>query len=506
MSWTNRTLAMMADTVIRPLFILRTIAVNNAPGVAGYTAATDPTIGDPIIGARGVRVQGSTFQPGTWQSTLGGFSVDLAGDLSTFKSCVTRGTFLELLIGFPGYTAAEYEVIAVGQAQQLSGSSPRSATLECRDVLSALRCRPTSTAGTGALGYRVTGAETTLAAGYTAGAATLDLTAVTGFALGTSTTELAAMVTPTTGDPFILTYTGVSGTDLTGVAATAVHGTTAVDAVAGDAVQPLIWIEAHPSSAVRAFLLSVLGSGVHTYDVLPQGDGLSLPYDWVDHTDCALWKGLAEPTMVWEFASMEAIDSPGDWLAGILAAGGFFLTVRMGLLTIRAAQLLSGQTMPIVVDITDDDVEIGGWSWEAWAADTASEACKVTVYSATGNTSTSTENPATLPFHEEDRYDLSELLFTDQSANRTSISGRVAEAARRVPERYTMRCAGLRLAQLAPGDRVRLYSRLIAGRLGASMDGLDGVSALVVQCSPDYGGGRVTLSVLIYPPTAGAFP
>ena len=39
MSWTNRTLAMMADTVIRPLFILRTIAVNNAPGVAGYTAA-----------------------------------------------------------------------------------------------------------------------------------------------------------------------------------------------------------------------------------------------------------------------------------------------------------------------------------------------------------------------------------------------------------------------------------------------------------------------------------
>jgi hypothetical protein len=178
----------------------------------------------------------------------------------------------------------------------------------------------------------------------------------------------------------------------------------------------------------------------------------------------------------------------------------------MGLLTIRAAHLTSSQALPIVAEITDDDVEIGGWSWEAWSADTSSEACKVTVYSASGNTSTSTENPATLPFHEEDTYDLSELLFTDQSANRTSISGRVAEASRRVPERYTMRCAGLRLAQLAPGDRVRIYSRLIAGRLSSSMRGLDGVAAVVVQCSPDYGAGRVTVAVLIYPTSSGAFP
>ena len=505
MSWSNALLSDLAQPRIQPLFRLRVVPVNDVPG-SPYVAASDPQIGDPVIAAGGVRVNGPALQPGSWSSTLGGFSVQLAGDLTDLKAAMTRGTFVELALGFPGYTDADYEILAVGQVQQLSASSPRSGLLSCRDLLSALRCRPTSTAGTAALGYRLTGAETTLAADYTAGDATLTLASVSSFGPGTATTQMACLVTPTTGDPFVLTYTGVGGSNLTGVAASAVHATTAVDAVTGDAVAPLLWIDAHPSSAVRALLLSVLGSGVHTYDVLPQGDGLSLPYAWFDHADTAIWKTYAEPTMTWQVMSAEAVTSPIGWIQTILGSGGFFLTVRMGLLTVRAALLSTSQQIPAVAEITDDDAEVAGWSWEAWDPDSSSESEDVIVYSSGGNTAAGAESPATLPTIARTEYDVSDLLFTDQATHRASILGRVTEAHRAVPERYTIQLAGLRLAWLSPGDRVRLYTRQIAGRMHQTAAGLDGMLGTVTQCSVDFGAGRVQVVVLVYPTSSVAFP
>lgn len=505
MSWSNALLADLAQPRIQPLFRLRTVAVNDVPS-ASYVAASDPEIGDPIIASGGVRVNSPALQPGTWSSALGGFTVQLAGDLTALKAAMTRGTFVELALGFPGYRDADYEILAVGQVQQLSAASPRSATLSCRDLLSALRCRPTTTAGTASLGYRLTGAETTLAADYTAGDATLDLTSAAGFAPGAATTQMACLVTPASGDPFVLTYTAVAGSDLTGVAASAVHDTTAVDAVAGDAVAPLLWIDAHPSSAIRALLLSVLGSGVNTYDVLPQGDGLSLPYEWFDHVDTAIWKTYAEPTMTWQVMSAEAVDSPISWVQGILASGGYFLTVRMGLLTVRCALLSTSQQIAAVAEITDDDAEIGGWTWDAWDSDASSEAEDVIVYSSGGNTAAGAESPATLPSIARAEYDVSDLLFTDQSTHRAGILGRVTEAHRAIPERYTIQLAGLRLAWLSPGDRVRLYSRQIAGRMHQTATGLDGMLGTVTQCNADFGAGRVQVVVLVYPTSSAAFP
>jgi hypothetical protein len=250
----------------------------------------------------------------------------------------------------------------------------------------------------------------------------------------------------------------------------------------------------------------VLGSGVHTYDVLPQGDGLSLPYQWFDHADTAIWKTYAEPTMTWQVMSAEAVTSPIGWVQTILGSGGFFLTVRMGLLTVRCALLSTSQQIPAVAEITDDDAEIGGWSWEAWDPDASSEAEDVIVYSSGGNTAAGAENPATLPVIARAEYDVSDLLFTDQSTHRASILGRVAEAHRAIPERYTIQLAGLRLAWLSPGDRVRLYTRQIAGRMHQTAAGLDGMLGTVTQCSVDFGAGRVQVVVLVYPTSSAAFP
>jgi hypothetical protein len=82
----------------------------------------------------------------------------------------------------------------------------------------------------------------------------------------------------------------------------------------------------------------------------------------------------------------------------------------------------------------------------------------------------------------------------------------VAEAHRAIPERYTIQLAGLRLAWLSPGDRVRLYTRQIAGRMHQTAAGLDGMLGTVTQCSVDFGAGRVQVVVLVYPTSSAAFP
>ena len=51
-----------------------------------------------------------------------------------------------------------------------------------------------------------------------------------------------------------------------------------------------------------------------------------------------------------------------------------------------------------------------------------------------------------------------------------------------------------------------LTIKQIAGRLHQTATGLDGVMALVVQCSPDFGAGRVQVVVLVYPTSSAVFP
>lgn len=502
MAWSARLLADMAATTLHPLFLLETVAVNDVPFGGYYAAATDPTVGDPVLAAGGVRVQGSSVRIGSWDSTLGGFSVDLAGDLRALKASITRGTFVRLSIGFPGYKANEYEPVAIGQVQQLSGTSPSRATLSCRDLLSALRCRATGTAGQLELGYRMDGIATDVSADYTAGDGTLHLTSSTGFGGGIAS---VALITPAAGgDPFFGFFSGISGNDLTGFSG-GLHGTTDADAAATSEVRPVWYYSGHPATIARHALLSVLGTGVHVYDGMPQGDGLSLPYDWVDHDDCDATEARTDK-LDWQVITSEPQSDPLGWISGWLAAGGLFVTVRMGLLTIRAWSATADTLWPDMGDITDDDVIAGGWTWDAWDADSASEATNVTAWGPTTDASAGSDDPATLPAHSRSEYDLSDLVFSAELDQLQNVVGRLYEAHKQIPERYTATCAGLRLAYLAPGDRVRLYSAQVAGRLSQTHAGLQGVRGQVIAVDTDYGTCMVTLTVLVYPASEDVFP
>ncbi|NDF54305.1 MAG: hypothetical protein EB145_08935 [Proteobacteria bacterium] len=211
MSWSIAFKNALAQSPYEWSFLLRVVGVGNAPGV-GYVASSIPGNGYAVIG-RNIRINGSSLKYGQWTSTLGSFTMDLVGSIQILKRSITRGTFVELQAGRPDWPTSEYQTIAIGQVQQLSGRSPQIATLTCRDLLSALRCRPTTTADHLSLGYRIDGASTTNTADYTPGDTSISVGSTSGFGVGSGGS--AVLVTPSTGDdPFILRYSGTSGAAL----------------------------------------------------------------------------------------------------------------------------------------------------------------------------------------------------------------------------------------------------------------------------------------------------
>ncbi|NDF54304.1 MAG: hypothetical protein EB145_08930 [Proteobacteria bacterium] len=201
------------------------------------------------------------------------------------------------------------------------------------------------------------------------------------------------------------------------------------------------------------------------------------------------------------------VDDPIGWMQRWMAAGGFYLTVRQGKITGRAAVLSIAVDVYDQAIITDDDIESGGVTWEAWDSDAAEEACTVVITSNNGDsTNAGIEDPATLPAVYRVDYDATSLLYSLETDGRNGIISRVFEAHQRIPERYTLQLRGLRLAILAPGDFVRITSQQITGRMVRTYNGLDSTRAIVTQVSTDFGRGTVSLVCLVFPVTDQQFP
>lgn len=154
----------------------------------------------------------------------------------------------------------------------------------------------------------------------------------------------AVLITPTSGEPFIVTYTGVSGNDLTGVSTSAIFGTDGSGATvnSGDIVQEVCFINRHPVDMARRILVST-GTGTNgTHDTLPESWGLGIPETLIDvqgftDTSTALNASLASGSYVLHTVSTTPQGPALQWLQTELARYGLWLCVRQGDISIRPA-------------------------------------------------------------------------------------------------------------------------------------------------------------------------
>jgi len=503
MAWSPGLLAYLERDRAAEVWLVEVYQSNSEPGADGYTMSSCAGYGDEVLIAGPPRISGARVTPVSWSSTIGACSIQLVGDLSTAMQHIARGSVCRVSLGRPNVRPpVPDEVIFWGQVWSLTGTAP-SYTLELRDPIQAIDGRMSKTtlelfSGMGA---------TTLTVNAAAGDVTLTVTSTANWVWDQNGSGLGLIKIAS---EYIL-FTGTTATTFTGCTRAAL-GSTAAAYVVGDAVAGVVYLNGHPLDIARRVLLShsELGNGAFsTYDYRW---GLAIRQTLVDVEDVERWKaivGVATGTYLWGVVSETIQDAPGSWLTGILSRAGMFLTTRHGLLTIRAATsplITLGDPPLLDLTITDDDI-VAGWgsiNVEAWASEYGVEYLLVAVTTQSGTTTTSATDDgyyaATLPAARLIEYDVSDLVRANESEVRTEMINRLALMARRVPEAVTFTAAGMRLAQLTPGDVV-YFGTTRAGLRFAYPPRRCWVS----QVSPDWSRNTVQVRVLAYPGTHEEF-
>ena len=518
MGWSDGFIAHLSAGTRSPVWALESIRLLGG-GVGGDTDIASHLIGSPYnsklkIGA--VRTGGAQLNPLSWTATQGAFSVELYGDIGDVLIHYTRGTVVRLMLGFEGLS--NFEPVALGMVKNIRGVSPRW-TLEVWDLVQAMQTRITSTAGEAAL-FNGLGSQTYLTTAATVGTTDpLEVNSVSGFEFEAGGTGLV-LVTPEDGqDPFYKAYTGIDtgANDFTPTLARNLLGTEQVIALASadSLVDEVAYIVDHPMDCLAKILTSTGDTNYNgAFDVLPPSWGYGIPQDLVDLDDLAQQRdALTSSGDLYEYA-MVANEPQANglaWIQSQLSGAGVFLVQRQGHITARFIQDPNGTAAEPTIDagIEIRDSDIMAVSYEAWDSQQAAEyetwslTCHGTLKRvATASSLVPTEEVQTLPVAgdyeafaavDEDGDDAADLL--------AEIGNRMAYWYFRVAERYTLTCAGLRLAQLCPGDLVTLSSSFLYGRSEAkrSAAALSGRRATVYAVSPDWIGGRVVVTLALLP-------
>lgn len=520
MAWSSRFLDELAEPVYRPVWRLRTERFDDEPYAGDYVISSAWGYGEDevLIAEEGPSTIGATLSPTTWSSTIGQFTIPLAGSSAAALQFMTRGTIVVLEMGFVGWDPSDFETVAVGRVWDWQGADPEW-RIVCDDMLAILRSRLSLNASGLPLFYDL-GGQVTLGANYTAGDTTVTVSS-TGFTNRENGGQYGFRIEPDSGDdPFYLIATSATSTVFSGVSdagfvvydeGTASYISPTVNAASGSTVYDAAYLSGHPLDIVRKLLTSTGVTGRNgIYDVYPAAWGWAIPVQYVDIEDMDAWKTFAvkvsSGAYSWQIMVDEPIDDPGSWLTQLLADAGLFLTVRMGILTCRAGQAHATASttayMP-ELEIVDSDIEscefVGLFDPQH-----SVEYAKVRVISATGDTETS-DDIQTLPAEAVREYDVSDRVWDNESAIRQEMSNRLYESATRIPEAIRLVLPSLWWAQLAPGDIVPLTTDRLAGRLSSTADGYDGRRILIVQVSADFGANRTTLLALAYPTSDEVF-
>ena len=457
----------------------------------------------PTFGTYGVQPVDWTAEHGAW-----GFTLGVSGALREIAiRALGRGRIVRLKMGWQGLDYSRFVTVQTGRVCKVRDDGDGRLSVETWDLASALTGRFRGDVRAYPQLFIGLATSTTVSGGaYHAGDATLNIASVpSGSRRRTGGTGLVK-VTPNGGgsDPFYLTYTGETATTLTGVGATAKFGTTAATAGNTSTVEFVGYLYGSLAEIVAQVLTST-GAGTNgAYDVLPVDWGYGLvDREDVDLRDLVVFARVLAPASPATNSIEVLIDSvPTDsrsWLEGILGAFGAWLTVRQGLITLRAAQDIRpiSRASAIVSSVVIDPGQIVRASVETatWANVVNVSAGAVS----TSGTSALGSPFASYPAYSAKLYDLTPYVWSYQPDFRQNVRDRVRWWAYTLGESITVEVAGLTGWRLCPGDVIDFTCARVGGFYASTLAGWVGRLALVVSVQPDPLRGMVTLRLATLP-------
>jgi hypothetical protein len=353
------------------------------------------------LGLTDYRPQISRLTPRQWIASGGGFSLTIKGEGNARNALASLrpGSVVGIYAGKPGMSPSAFACLQRGQ---LVGFRPVDPSRELYEMTfapywAALRTRPARISGSGFdnAWFRLAGQATTLASNYTAGSGTLTVTATTSIQRMAGD-EGVIQITPTTGSPFYLKWTALTGSTYT-VSTSGEFGTTDVSALAGDVVTNIVYLKGHPADVLRRLLMSTgtanftsgaVGSN-GAFDVYPEDWGAGLDSAHVDVSGLDTVKASIMVVGSGNYNMELLIDAPVEngvtWFSQWMAPLGFFLREHQGQISGWAVQDPAGTGVRWEsFGVTDDAIIPNGWSWNPIMADGEHVNSKVVGTSASG--------------------------------------------------------------------------------------------------------------------------
>lgn len=506
MSWSTEFRHRLNDTRLAPRYLLELFQFSGGPrGSAKIASFELPPYWDwmtrtpvsPMSVELGLR---------SWDVSLGSWTVKLTRDIGALREWVTRGTGVRLKVGFQGMKPAEFETVQLGVLRNISWDGD-GFILQVGDILSALQARPV-TSGDPRLFHSLS-TTTVGTGGFSGSGTTLDVTSTAGFEKETTGAQRGLLrITGNSGNTFFLEWTGINSATQFAVVDANHMNTTREAASAGNLVEEVAYSRGSPIRHALRVLTSTGTDGANgSNDKLPAAWGLGIDHAMVDAADAMTFNALTKPSTgssVTFLNELEPQDNPLAWLVGHLQQAGYFLAIRQGQITVRAALNPNNDVNPGtnaigIAAINDDDI-VRVLEYDAWDPATPVQYQKFAVRSGDGSRSTTTRSGGvdSAPAVQEYEADVSKIVHANETNWRTAIRDRLEDWYLEVPERIRLELAGWRRAGLAVGDVVELTTRRITGRW-PSLDGFDRRRCVVTAHAVDWFRPRVEVQLHALP-------
>ena len=497
-----------SDGVLTPFFVVEAVPIPEGAAAAFGADLKLSSFQTPgyqaIIQIDGSSVSYGELQARAWKASSMSWSIGLAGDhaAGVVRADARRGQPVQLRVGF-SRDLSTFETVAVGTVFNVERRGGRW-SLVIKDLAGSLVSRISDTSVGGSLFFDL--ASTALTSGYTPGDGSVSVGTTVGFRTDGGGIGVVR-ITPTTGDPFFLSYTGTTASTFTGLSASGRFGTTAVAAVSTDEVSEVAYIVDHPIAILRRILVSTGTATNSTHDDLPESWGYGIPASHVALDDMTSFIQDTNPAGSdnQEMISDVAQGNPKSFLDSWLSGAGYFLTTHQGQITCRAALDPKDQRTPGHIEIGDHDIaEIE--EYQAFDRNSPVEyrSSKVVPASGAGFNSLDTFVQS-LPVAEVLEHPLPGLYSTN--ANFSAIRAEHADRLKiwdfKIPERIVLRLANWRGAIPSPGDTVSFTTSLIVDREGHPFSGRRG---MVIQSGARWFGATSRVSILFLPTALVAQP